>query len=191
MEYLDTDQLNSCLDREVGDLSWRRIAGALANEDRSTNEISDLAETTQEYLNNYQQDYDDMCFAYEDTIKIFSVGRYSETIEAFSMKKLWELRECKPDEMKYAIRPSAITTDGCGHLFVIDTVNNCIQVFDTDGTYMCIVDCYGKLELGTPMRIAWSKTESALVLVHRVTREPQRGIDRCFISVLKVQIRTN
>ena len=71
-----------------------------------------------------------------------------------------------------------------GHLFICDTANDCIQIFYTDGTYMCQVDCNGKLELGTPMRVAWSKTESALVVAHRVN-------DKCFVSVLNVLIQPN
>ena len=127
-----------------------------------------------------------MCFGYEDTVKIFSIesdpyGR-SIFVSAYGMKSLWNLWNFKPDGMKSIMKPSGITTDGHGHLFICDAANQCIQIFDTDGTYLCPVDCNGKLELGTPECIDWSETESALVVTHT-------GYKKCFISVLKVQIQ--
>ena len=80
--------------------------------------------------------------------------------------------------------PSGIATDGRDFLYIGDTFNKCIQIFYTDGTYMCRLDCNGKVELGTPERLDWSKSESALVVTHRVNR-------KCFISVLKIEIHPN
>ena len=127
-----------------------------------------------------------MCFAYEDTVKIFSVGSNftGKYVHAYGVKDLWLLHNFQPDGMKYEMNPSGITTDGRGHLFICDKANKCIQIVDTDGTYMCPVDCSCKVELGIPERLDWSKSESALVVTHKV-------IGKCFISVLKIQIHPN
>ena len=184
LEYFDAEKLSLRLDRETEDLSWRRIVGGPTFHD--TNDIPCLPETTQDYLHNYQLEYHDMCFAYEDRVKIFSVRYMSDNtnVTAYSEKVLWSMSKFKPDGMRYPMYPSGITTDGHGHLFICDGANQCIQIFDTDGTYLCPVDCNGKLELGTPQQIDWSQTDSALVVTHIVN-------NKCFISVLKIQIHSN
>ena len=190
---MDADQLNSCLDREVEEFSWKWTVGASTN--RDVNDIPELPYTTQVYLDHhhdYLQDHNDMCFAYEGTTKIFSVEPDYEVIEAFSVKKLWRLEDYEPDGMEFVMEPSGITADGRGHLFICDTANNCIQIFDTDGTYLCPVNCNGEVKLGTPDRVAWSKTESALVVAHSVTdRVLEKVICRRLFSVLKIQIQPN
>ena len=91
-----------------------------------------------------------MYFAYEDTAKIFSVQSPSKKVTAYSLKNLWSVHGFLPDGMKSKIKPSGITTDGRGHLFICDIFNECIQILDTDGTYLCPINCNGTVELGTP-----------------------------------------
>ena len=186
LEYFDAEQLSSSLDREIEDLSWRWIIAAPTNQDM--NDIPVVPETMQDYLNRYQRSFRDMCCACEGRVKIFSLGcnHYVKFVSAYSAKAktLWTLPDFQPDGMKHEMNPSGITTDGRGHLFICDTANECIQIFDTDGTYLCPVDCNGKLKLGPPERIDWSETESALVVTHT-------GYKKCFISVLNVQIQPN
>ena len=81
-----------------------------------------------------------MCFGYEDTVKIFSIGSdpYGIFVNAYGMKSLWNLCNFKPDGMKSIMKPSGITTDRRGHLFISDAANGCIQIFDTDGTYVLV-----------------------------------------------------
>ena len=108
-------------------------------------------------------------------------------VEAHSvetMKLLWSKRYFLYwyGQPEYNIfQPPGITTDGRGLLFISDTIKECIQIFDTDGKYLCPVDCNGKLELGIPERLDWSKTESALVVTHRL-------FEKCFISVLNYKL---
>ena len=118
------------------------VVGGPTNQD--TNDIPVLPQTTQVYLSCYPREYDDMCFDYEDTTKIFSVQSSSKKVTAYSVKTLWSLRDFQPDGMKSQMKPSGITTDGRGRLFICDTANECILIFDTDGTYLCPVDCNGK-----------------------------------------------
>ena len=186
--------MSSRLKREVEDLSWKLVVGGPTNQ--NANDIPILPETTQAYLKRYPREYDDICFAYEGTVKIFSVGcnHYVKFVSAYNVnaKTLWSLRDFQPDGMKHEMNPSGITTDGRGHLFICDTANECIQIFDTDGTYLCPVDCNGKLKLGPPERIDWSETESALVVTHRGYKKCfNTGYKNGFISVLNVQIQPN
>ena len=180
LEYFDAEQLSSRLKREVEDLSWKLVVGGPTNQ--NAYDIPVLPQTTQVYLSCYLPEYDDMCFDYEDTIKIFSVQSSSKKVTAYSVKTLWSVQGFQPDGMKSQMKPLGITTDGRGHLFISDAANGCIQIFDTDGTYLCPVDCNSKLDLGTPKLIDLSKSESALVVTHKVN-------GKCFISVLKIPIQ--
>ena len=64
--------------------------------------------------------------------------------------------------MKKNICAEAITTDECGHLFVCDTKNVCIQMFSLDGTYLGCALQAGEQDLGGPWRIRWCKGTSSL-----------------------------
>ena len=57
-----------------------------------------------------------------------------------------------------------VTTDGRGHLFVCDTSNNCIQMFDTDGKYIGVLLKKGVQDLGSPHLICYSQHLSSLVV---------------------------
>ena len=48
-----------------------------------------------------------------------------------------------------------VTADGCGHLYVSDWANECIQMFTIDGDYLGPVLKKGEQGLGTPGRILW------------------------------------
>ena len=68
------------------------------------------------------------------------------------------------------ICPRRIVTDGCGHLFVIDTGNDCVQMFSTDSVYMGRLlreeHCFGKLS-----KFDWCDETSSLVVLHKRNRK--------------------
>ena len=82
----------------------------------------------------------EMCSTFEETRKFFIIELKARHVHAYGLEKrnkqLWGLDEFKPDGMEYPMKPSGITTDGNGHLFICDEDNGCIQIFYTDGTYM-------------------------------------------------------
>ena len=169
--------MSRCWKQEKDKPLWRWITGSPG---LSAGDLNDLNERFQGYK-------EICCGADEEAIIIYANNSYQKKVDAYNittMNHLWGLTEFKPDGMKFEMKPSGITTDGQGHLFICDMDNKCIHIFYTDGTYMCPVDCNGKVELGIPERIDWSKSESALVVTHRVD-------SKCFISVLKIQIHPN
>ena len=68
------------------------------------------------------------------------------------------------------ICPRRVATDGCGHLFVIDSGNDCVQMFSTDSVYMGRLlreeRCFGKLS-----KIDWCCRTSSVVVVHKRNRK--------------------
>ena len=68
------------------------------------------------------------------------------------------------------ICPRRIMTDGCGHLFVIDSGNDCVQMFSTDSVYMGRLlreeRCFGKLS-----KIDWCSRTSSVVVLHKRHRK--------------------
>ena len=78
----------------------------------------------------------------------------------------WMVRG-KPGGMTNDLDAWGITTDGCGHLFVCDWANACVQMFNVDGDYLGPVLKEGEQSLGTPGRIRWCKSLSSFVLAHK------------------------
>ena len=63
------------------------------------------------------------------------------------------------------IRPQSITTDGHGHLFVVDKNNACIQMFSTGSVYMGpVLEKERFADLG---EIDWCSSNSSAAVVHR------------------------
>ena len=179
------DQMSECLRRQRDKALWKWIIGSSENE-HDTNDVAEFSSATEAYLNERLQGYHDLCVGNDDDgrITLYAVNSYHKQVYACSVttrELLWSLVELQPDGMNHPMNPSGITTDRNGHLFICDMANNCIQIFYTDGTYICALDCNNKMELGNPDRVAWSKIESALVVTHRV-----KG--KYLISVLTVQI---
>ena len=187
IEFLNVEQMSECLKWQKDKPLWKWIIGCPQNED-NTNDVPEFSPDIEAYLNERLQGYHDICCGSDDErIAIYAVNSYHIQVYTCSVttrELLWSFSKFEPDGMKSKMKPSSITTDGHGHLFICDMANNCIQIFYTDGTYICPLDCNGKLELGTPERIDWSKTESALIVTHRL-----KG--KYLISVLKVQINPN
>ena len=59
---------------------------------------------------------------------IFAYNVQSSQLEWMVKGKLGEM-----DEVMDAV---SVTTDGCGHIFVCDANNSCVQVFSTGGIYL-------------------------------------------------------
>ena len=64
------------------------------------------------------------------------------------------------------IRCVSVATDGRGHLFVCDEANKCIQLFSTDGLYICRLIGRGEHGLGEPFLVRWCKKTSSLIIAH-------------------------
>ena len=69
------------------------------------------------------------------------------------------------------ICPRRIVTDGCGHLFVIDTGNDCVQMFSTDSVYMGRLLEEEECCLGKLSKIDWCSKTSSVVVVHKRKRK--------------------
>ena len=86
-----------------------------------------------------------------------------------SNKREWCVRG-ELTERDENICPRRIVTDGCGHLFVIDRGNDCVQMFSTDSVYMGRLlreeRCFGRLS-----KIDWCSDTSSLVVLHKRNRK--------------------
>ena len=85
------------------------------------------------------------------------------------------------------IRCVSVTTDGRGHLFVCDEANKCIQLFSTDGLYICRLIGRGEHGLGEPFLVRWCKKTSSLIIAHSKTIQgAYTRRDYMYISVIKL-----
>ena len=92
----------------------------------------------------------------------------------------WEVRG-KLLAMKYDISVWGVATDGRGHLFVTDAVNERIHVFSVlDGSYMGSL-LTGDDTLDCPSSICWCENMSSLVLVCYLPNGEQQ------LKVIRVQ----
>ena len=85
------------------------------------------------------------------------------------------------------IRCVSFATDGRGHLFVCDEANECIQLFTTDGLYICRLIGRGERGLGEPFLVRWCKRTSSLIIAHsQTTRRAYGRMYYTYISVIKL-----
>ena len=81
------------------------------------------------------------------------------------------------------MRPTDVTTDGHGHLFVCDTNNACLQMFSTGGHFLEAFDLdvlkVKNKGVATPHHICWSSDLASLVVVFENNKKH-------FIAVIKV-----
>ena len=177
IEFLNVEQMGRCLKREKDRSLLKWIIGF------PESEVCTYNVPTEMDLSKYLENCNDICCSSQGTNRIYSVNTYLGMATANSVETMKVL-------LSYGLwcnllfTPSGIATDGRDFLYIGDTFNKCIQIFYTDGNYLCPLDCNGKLELGTPEKLDWSKSEPALVVTHRVN-------SKCFISVLKIQIHQN
>ena len=79
--------------------------------------------------------------------------------------------------------PADVATDGCGHLFVCDTNNACLQMFSTHGHFLKAFDLdvlkVKNKGVATPHHICWSSGTSSLVVAFENNKKH-------FIAVIKV-----
>ena len=79
--------------------------------------------------------------------------------------------EGKLPEMREALYPVGLATDGRGHLFISDgqQANKCIQMFSvSDGQYLGCLIKKGEQGLGCPNGICWHSASHSLVVAHGV-----------------------
>ena len=78
----------------------------------------------------------------------------------------WYL-EGKLTGMETEMRPTEVTTDGKGEIFVLDTANKCVQMFSIDGIYEGVILKEGQHGINTPCHIAWCVKTSSLIVAHK------------------------
>ena len=75
------------------------------------------------------------------------------------------------------VHATDLSTDGCGHLFVGDFSNQCIQLFGTDGQYQGDIGVPWMNLLLTPYLQCWCRQTASFVIVHRKSKKWQlRGL---------------
>ena len=79
----------------------------------------------------------------------------------------------KPFRTEKEIKPSSVTTDWYGNIYVYDSANKCILLFYADGTYRDVLMREGEYDLGSVRKIRWCKKASALVVAHLVDDKVQ------------------
>ena len=71
------------------------------------------------------------------------------------------------------VHATDLSTDGCGHLFVGDFNNQCIQVFGTDGVYQRDIGVPWMNPFLTPYLQCWCRQTASFVIVHRKSKKWQ------------------
>ena len=112
----------------------------------------------------------------EDTRGLFAQNRDG--------KLLWRIQGAVGG--KDMIQCVSVTTDDCGHLFVCDMANQCIQMFSTDGLYLGCLVKKGEHGIGEPKHVRWCKKTSSLIVVHQKYVHNQGY--RYYISILKTDL---
>ena len=106
--------------------------------------------------------------------KIQAVNLHSGNIE-------WSVEEMNA-KMKDKFKPTSVTADTNGRIFVCDFGNGCIQIFsEKDGRYVGSLLKKGEQGLGFPKLIRWNKDRNILVVLYNVYH-----IQKLHVKVLKL-----
>ena len=102
-----------------------------------------------------------MCFVQHGHKQLLLVAAGDEGLFAYDINTdelEWEVDETPGTEFIFSA--CGVTTDGCGHLFVTDGNNDCIQMFSVSGRNL---GCLMKDKLCEPDNICWCKETSSLI----------------------------
>ena len=120
---------------------------------------------------NIMADVEDICCTEYKNEKLLVVADKDEMIHVYSTstwKLKWTVKE-KPIREEKKFKPRGIVADGRGHLFVIDEVNKCIQMFSmSDGQHL---GHFGREEEQSIGRIDWRDSTSSLLVVYKKDNE--------------------
>ena len=95
--------------------------------------------------------------------------RIGSSVFAYNVQKANQIEwmvKGKLGEMDQVMDAVSITTDECGHVFVCDVNNSCVQVFSNAGIYLGSILKKEEHDLGRPLHIRWCRNTSSFVLLH-------------------------
>ena len=119
---------------------------------------------------NITADIENICCTEYKNEKILVVADKDEMIHVYntaSGELKWTVKEKQYHEKKF--KPGGVVADWRGHLFVIDEVNKCIQMFSmSDGQHL---GHFGREEEQSIGRIDWRDSTSSLLVVYKKDNE--------------------
>ena len=127
-----------------------------------------------------QDEITDMCYIEgkdKELVIVFKDGRV-RAFDIYSSEIQWEAKQEIPN-MEHLLRAGSVTTDGRGHLFLLDLGNKRVQMLSENGDYVRSVAIDRKDE---PYHIRWLNKYSSLV-----SSVMQESDNRFYISPLRLQ----
>lgn len=84
---------------------------------------------------------------------------------------------------KYSMKAARVTTDGNGNIFVLDWLNECVQMFSTDGKFIRTVLKTGEHGVCSMRCMRWDTKTSSLVVGHH-----KRGTKQYYLSAVNIKV---
>ncbi len=156
-----------------------------------TMKLEDTNNISLETWGSHPETVSDMCYVtWNEMELLIMVNGWIKAYDPKEEQIIWTV--CgKVGGSRKDINATSVTTDGAGHIFVVDGATQNVLMFVPDGTYIRVFiknGCYGVMR---PQLLSWWREENALALCHEVKAGKDAwGIPRFkkYVSIFKMSV---